>query len=66
MHADHQIRNRRFLGFLFTSILLTGALYLARAELYAIYAASLGTIFSVYATGQSFTDGKISEHGKAK
>jgi len=56
--TERRLHNRRFKGFLLTSFLLTFALFWAEHSLYPVFAATLGTIFSVFATGLSYTDGK--------
>lgn len=63
MPTASQLHNRRFTAFLLTAGLLTVALFWADHSVYPVFAASLGTIFGVYATGQSYTDGKRYDQG---
>jgi hypothetical protein len=55
------VTNKRLGAFVLTAGLLTAALYAANPDIYPVYAATLGTIFGVYATGQSYTDAKETE-----
>jgi hypothetical protein len=47
--------HKRLIAFCITATLLTFGLFVA-GESYAAYSAALGAAFSVYATGQSWTD----------
>lgn len=47
---------KRFTAFLLTSSLLTFGAFLVDVTIYGIFAGSISASFSVYATGQSWTD----------
>lgn len=47
---------KRFIGFLLTSSLLTFGAFLVDVAIYGVFAGAIGASFSVYATGQSWTD----------
>jgi hypothetical protein len=49
---------KRYSAFLVTLVALTVGVFLAPDGKYGVYAGVLGTMFSVYATGQSYTDAK--------
>ncbi len=49
---------KRFAGFLFATIALTGALIFGPEGSFSAYATTIGLLYGAYLGGQSFTDSK--------
>ena len=66
MKMSDEVLNKRMTGLILVAGLMTVGLFFGPMAGFPIYAGTLGTMYSVYALGQSYTDAKENQSGGSR